>query len=53
MNQQPILETERLLLRPLTSDDAATLARLAGNREIAPTTISSPIPIQKIKLGDG
>jgi ribosomal-protein-alanine N-acetyltransferase len=44
MNQQPILETERLLLRPLTPDDAATVARLAGSREIAHTTISIPHP---------
>ena len=44
MNQQPVLETERLLLRPLTPDDAATVARLAGNREIAHTTISIPHP---------
>jgi [ribosomal protein S5]-alanine N-acetyltransferase len=44
MNQQPILETERLLLRPLTPDDAVTVARLAGSREIAHTTISIPHP---------
>jgi RimJ/RimL family protein N-acetyltransferase len=44
MSQQPILETERLLLRPLTPDDAATVARLAGSREIAHTTISIPHP---------
>ena len=44
MIQQPTLETERLLLRPLTPDDAATVARLAGSREIAHTTISIPHP---------
>ena len=44
MNQQPNLETQRLLLRPLTPDDAATVARLAGKREIAHTTISIPHP---------
>ncbi|MGA2866497.1 MAG: GNAT family N-acetyltransferase [Verrucomicrobiota bacterium] len=44
MIQQPTLETERLLLRPLTTDDAATVARLAGSREIAHTTISIPHP---------
>ena len=38
------LETERLLLRPLTPEDAPTVARLAGLREIADTTISIPHP---------
>lgn len=38
------LETERLLLRPLTTEDAPTVARLAGRREIADTTISIPHP---------
>ncbi len=44
MNHQPTLETERLLLRPITPDDAATVARLAGSRQIAHTTISIPHP---------
>jgi len=44
MTQQPSLETERFLLRPLTPDDAATVAQLAGSREIAHTTISIPHP---------
>ncbi|MGA2659698.1 MAG: GNAT family N-acetyltransferase [Verrucomicrobiota bacterium] len=44
MIQQPTLETERLLLRPLTPDDAATVARLAGSREIAHTTTTIPHP---------
>jgi RimJ/RimL family protein N-acetyltransferase len=44
MIQQTTLETERLLLRPLTLDDAATVARLAGSREIADTTVSVPHP---------
>ena len=38
------LETDRLLLRPLTPEDAPALARLAGRREIADTTISIPHP---------
>ena len=42
--QQPVMETERLLLRPLTPDDAPALARLAGRREIADTTTSIPHP---------
>jgi [ribosomal protein S5]-alanine N-acetyltransferase len=44
MNEQPTLETKRLLLRPLTPQDAATVQRLAGGREIADTTISIPHP---------
>jgi [ribosomal protein S5]-alanine N-acetyltransferase len=44
MMQPPTLKTERLVLRPLTLDDAATVARLAGSREIAHTTISIPHP---------
>jgi RimJ/RimL family protein N-acetyltransferase len=44
MMQRPTLETERLVLRPLTPEDAATVARLAGSREIAHTTISIPHP---------
>lgn len=38
------LETKRLRLRPLTPEDAPTVARLAGRREIAHTTISIPHP---------
>ena len=38
------LETERLVLRPLRPDDAPTIARLAGRREIADTTLSIPHP---------
>jgi [ribosomal protein S5]-alanine N-acetyltransferase len=44
MIDQPILETEHVLLRSLTPDDAATVARLAGNRKIGHTTISIPHP---------
>lgn len=42
--KQPTLQTERLVLRPLTPDDAPVLARRAGRREIADTTISIPHP---------
>ncbi len=38
------LETARLALRPLKPDDAPTIARLAGQREIADTTLSIPHP---------
>ena len=44
MTAQPTLETQRLLLRPLTLHDAPALSRLAGRREIADTTISIPHP---------
>jgi [ribosomal protein S5]-alanine N-acetyltransferase len=44
VTERPILETERLILKPLVLDDAAVLARLAGRREIADTTISIPHP---------
>jgi len=44
VNEQPILQTERLVLRPLTLHDAPMLSRLAGRREIADTTISIPHP---------
>jgi [ribosomal protein S5]-alanine N-acetyltransferase len=39
-----VMETERLVLRPLITDDAAAVAALAGRREIADTTISIPHP---------
>jgi len=38
------LENERLVLRALSQDDAQTVARLAGRREITHTTISIPHP---------
>ena len=44
VKEQPTLETERLVLRPLTPQDAPALQRLAGRREIADTTISIPHP---------
>jgi ribosomal-protein-alanine N-acetyltransferase len=40
----PTLETPRLKLRALSQDDAPTIARLAGRREIADTTLSIPHP---------
>jgi len=38
------LETGRLILRPLVIEDAPVVARLAGRREIADTTLSIPHP---------
>lgn len=40
----PILETERLVLRPLASTDAILIQKLASDRQIADTTISIPHP---------
>jgi ribosomal-protein-alanine N-acetyltransferase len=42
----PILETERLLLRPFTKADADDVQRLAGDRAIAATTLSIPHPYE-------
>ena len=44
MLSQPILSTERLLLRPFSLKDASELQQLANFREIADTTISIPYP---------
>jgi RimJ/RimL family protein N-acetyltransferase len=44
MSEQNTLQTERLILRPLTPDDAAAVAKGAGSREIADTTTSIPHP---------
>lgn len=38
------LETQRLQLRPIATEDAPSVAQLAGRREIADTTISVPHP---------
>jgi [ribosomal protein S5]-alanine N-acetyltransferase len=46
MLPQPLLQTSRLLLRPFTSADAANVARLAGAREIASTTLNIPHPYE-------
>ena len=50
--EQPTLETARLLLRPLSSDDAPSVARLAGRREIADTTLSIPHPYSEQQASD-
>ena len=44
MARQPTLETARLLLRPLTRADAPVVQRLAGDREVASTTLNIPHP---------
>jgi RimJ/RimL family protein N-acetyltransferase len=46
MVERPTLETERLILRPFTLADAAEVKRLAGDRDIASTTITIPHPYE-------
>lgn len=46
METQPTIETDRLRLRPFTPADAPTVKRLAGEREIAATTINIPYPYE-------
>ena len=50
--EQPTLETAQLILRPYTLGDALTVARLAGRREIADTTISIPHPYSEQQARD-
>lgn len=44
MTQMPIIETERLVLRPFSLADAPAIQRLAGERDIASTTLTIPHP---------
>ena len=44
--EQPVLETERLLLRPFEIADAADVQRLAGAKEVAATTLHIPHPYE-------
>jgi [ribosomal protein S5]-alanine N-acetyltransferase len=46
------LEIERLLLRPFSLDDVSVVARLAGDRSIADTTISVPHPLSETQARD-
>jgi ribosomal-protein-alanine N-acetyltransferase len=46
MSAQPVLETERLLLRPFHLSDAKEVRHLAGDRSIADTTINIPHPYE-------
>jgi ribosomal-protein-alanine N-acetyltransferase len=41
---RPTLQTERMILRPITLDDAAVIQRLAGDRKVAATTLLIPHP---------
>jgi RimJ/RimL family protein N-acetyltransferase len=46
MAEHPVLETERLILRPFTLADAPAVQRLVGDRDIASTTLSIPHPYE-------
>jgi len=46
MNHPPILETERLVLRPFQISDAARVKALAGAPEIYRTTLNIPHPYE-------
>src|SRR5213078_193758 len=44
VHDQPTLTTDRLTLRPFVADDAFDVERLAGQRQIADTTLNIPHP---------
>jgi len=46
MMHQPELRTDRLTLRPFTLDDAPVVQRLAGDRDIASTTLNIRHPYE-------
>jgi ribosomal-protein-alanine N-acetyltransferase len=47
MSSQPILETKRLILRPFQQSDADVVEKLAGDKQIASTTLLIPHPYPK------
>ncbi len=46
MTERPLLKTERLILRPFTLEDALEVQRLAGDKDIAATTLFIPHPYE-------
>ncbi|NIM94656.1 MAG: GNAT family N-acetyltransferase [Anaerolineales bacterium] len=47
MDKRPTLETERLVIRPFTLDDAPDVRLLAGDEAIAATTLNIPHPYEE------
>ena len=45
--EQPEIETERLILRRFNSSDARAVKELAGNYNVAKTTLNVPHPYEK------
>jgi ribosomal-protein-alanine N-acetyltransferase len=46
MKEMPTLQTQRLVLRPMVLTDAPDIQRLAGDRDIASTTLRIPYPYE-------
>jgi RimJ/RimL family protein N-acetyltransferase len=46
MTERPTIQTSRLLLRPFTLEDAPVVQKLAGERDIASTTLNIPHPYE-------
>ncbi len=46
MNEQPVIQAGRLLLRPLQIDDGTQVQQLTGDKDIAATTFRIPHPYE-------
>lgn len=44
MNKLPTIESKRLILRPFSLNDASTVQKLAGDKDIAKVTLNIPHP---------